>query len=82
MKLIDADALIEWLRGNTSGEDETVRQWFGSFERVLKRFPAFGDAVAVVRCKDCMWYGDECVGFSANGYCSEADRKREGKGRC
>ena len=77
MKLIDADALIEWLKNNTDKESETVRQWFESFVRVLKRFPAaYGDAVAVVRCKDCKWYKQECVGFGADGFCSEAERRK------
>lgn len=76
MKLINADALIEWLENNTDKESETVRQWFESFVRVLKRFPACGDAVAVVRCKDCKWYKQECVGFGADGFCSEAERRK------
>ena len=76
MKLIDADAFLAWLGEQTSGEEETVRQWFGSFERVLKRFPAYGDAAAVVRCKDCKYFGQECVGFGADGYCSEAERRK------
>ena len=76
MKLIDADALVKWLKIATVKESETVRQWFESFSRVLDRFPAYGDAVAVVRCKDCKWYKQECVGFGADGYCSEAERRK------
>ena len=76
MKLIDADALIKWLGDNTDKESETVRQWFESFVRVLKRFPAYGGAVAVTRCKDCKHYPEICVGFGKDGYCSEAERRK------
>lgn len=76
MKLIDADALIKWLGDNTKGEWGTVKQWFESFKRVLEKFPAYGGAVAVTRCKDCKHYPEICVGFGKDGYCSEAERRK------
>lgn len=76
-KLIDAEALKQWLKENTDGEDEAVRQWFGSFARVLDRFPACADAAAVIRCRDCKFYKAECYGFGDDGYCSEAEKRRK-----
>jgi len=75
MKLIDADALIEWLGDCTEGDDETVKEWFASFTRVLWKYPEHPDAAIVTKCKNCAYYGVECVGFGADGFCSEAKRR-------
>lgn len=57
---------------------ETYKEW-------LRTIPA-ADVVAVVRCRECIyWRGENdlckgiCIDFGADGYCSEGKRKDGGQ---
>lgn len=63
---------LSFVNGLLAGADE------------LKSIPA-ADAVAVVRCRECIyWRGENdlckgiCIDFGADGYCSEGKRKDGG----
>lgn len=75
MKLIDADAFVDWLGDCTKGDNDTVQEWFASFARVLLKCPGHPDAAIVTKCRNCKYFGVECVGFGADGFCSEAKRR-------
>lgn len=91
MRLIDADALKEWV------ENVTESDW--GWQEMLDRIDAEPtiDAVPVVRCKDCKYYregkllspqkfcfrlrgkGGEAIGynFAEDDFCSYAERIKE-----
>ena len=82
MRLIDADALKEWV------ETEEERKWGLSTDEVWDAIEAAPtiDAMTVVRCKDCEFYTEEerwcrrlglCGAFDLNGYCSHAERNEK-----
>ena len=82
MRLIDADALFVNLDGmmavSPTGyiHGDTIADMISDAPTV--------DAVPVIRCKDCKWYGDgylcyntETLGMQPDDYCSLAERKEE-----
>lgn len=66
-KLVSADGLREWLKKiplhDLSDGRGLCRIIFAEdFERAMASFP--GDAIQIVRCKDCRWRGrEECAMF-------------------
>lgn len=82
MRPIDADALIKTMNENAEGN----WGWYGDtwqFMRDVENAPTI-DAVPVVRCKDCRWFGkigcaievvDETDMPKENDFCSFAERK-------
>ena len=85
MRPIDADALDSVvLRMNDEGAQIT-RGEYKLIDSVIFEFPTI-DAVPVIRCKDCKWFGksgcailivDESDMPKENDYCSWAERKED-----
>ena len=82
MRLIDADAL------NLDYEVDMADDWKTAHEmaNIVKYAPTV-DAVPVIRCKDCKWFGksgcailivDESDEPKENDFCSWAERKERG----
>lgn len=78
-RLTDADALMEIYARYEFTSD------MGDAMEILANFPTV-DAVPVIRCKDCKWFGkigcaisivDDTDKPSENDYCSFAERKEE-----
>ncbi len=59
MGLIDADALIQKC-GNWYVEEGPAEGFIGSLDQLLNEQPTI-DAVPVVRCRDCKWFGGNWV---------------------
>ena len=88
MRLIDADALKEIIFGNSYIlSNSTNSMNFGMFcdgiEQAIDETPTI-DAVPVVRCKDCKWFGktgcaidiqDETDAPGDDDYCSFSERE-------
>ena len=92
-KLVSADGLREWLKKiplhDLSDGRGLCRIIFAEdFERAMASFP--GDAIQIVRCKDCRWRGrEECAMFyrcecgeqhtweTDNDFCSYGKRREE-----
>ena len=86
MRLIDADALIEFIVEEAQDLRTLSTKTVG---QAISKTPTV-DAVPVIRCKDCKYYtGKWCTKFSTkqfdindirkadNDYCSMAERKEE-----
>lgn len=87
-KLIELDAALEGLENLNAisfyEANEHSKEAYMETRDMLKALPPI-DAIRVVRCKDCKWFGDDnedcgTCGFfeearSANHYCSEGVRK-------
>ena len=91
MRLIDADAVLEWFAkywamqkklGRPSKQQQAIYMTMRTMVNSVKTV----DAVPVVRCKDCKWWKaekEECYEWydspyaPANGYCFRAERKEE-----
>ena len=75
-RLIDADALIAWIKGS--------QQMTSKMKCVIAKIETMPDAVSVVRCRDCK-YKDEIVNYcyendrdvNADGFCSYGEREGE-----
>ena len=92
-KLVSADGLRKWLKKiplhDLSDGRGLCRIIFAEdFERAMASFP--GDAIQIVRCKDCRWRGrEECAMFyrcecgeqhtweTDNDFCSYGKRREE-----
>lgn len=78
MRLIDADALREFVEGLytiTWSHDYGggIKDACIDILNFIVNAPTI-DAVPVVRCKDCKWW-DECDELDENGYCHHGERK-------
>ena len=86
MRLIDADALDSVVfRLNTEENAQITRLEYKLIDNVIFEFPTI-DAVPVIRCKDCKWFGksgcailivDESDKPKEDDFCSWAERKEE-----
>lgn len=79
-KLIDADALIAWIKGS--------QQMTSKMKCVIAKIETMPDAVSVVRCKECKWAKangtyqwcgrlDSTARITADDFCSYGERKGE-----
>ena len=77
-RLIDADALIAWIKGS--------QQMTSKMKCVIAKIETMPDAVSVVRCKECKWAKangayqwcgrlDSTARITADDYCSYGERK-------
>ena len=66
MRLIDADALEEYLNNKIFGAAGKIKAWIDAYPTV--------DAVPVVRCKDCKWFRDS-NGIDGFCYCDRIYRR-------
>ena len=87
MRLIDADALMEefakFVRRSNNSDFAPIQTWNDAVS-ITESAPTV-DAVEVVRCKDCKWFGDFGCAIrivddsdkpTENDYCSFAEEKR------
>ena len=78
MRLIDADALLKELEPYGLTKGCTIGRHSGMTEMlmdIVEKQPTV-DAVEVVRCKDCKYYGSGvCWNESFTGYCSYGKRR-------
>lgn len=77
-RLIDADALIAWIKGS--------QQMTSKMKCVIAKIETMPDAVSVVRCKECKWAKangtyqwcgrlDSTARITADDFCSYGERK-------
>lgn len=85
MDLIDRQALLGFLDDITNDEEWLVTQYNADWIYSWIDFAPTVDAVEVVRCKDCKWYGNIWTCPMAtkykcslpNGFCSYGERRAE-----
>jgi len=82
---IDGNALIELINGGYDLDFDEVPETKRELLRMIMEQPTV-DAVPVIRCKDCKWFGDIGCAISIvddtdkpseDDYCSFAERKEE-----
>ena len=82
-RLIDGDALVDLINGGYDLDFDEVPETKRELLRMIMEQPTV-DAVPVIRCKDCKWFGDIGCAISIvddtdkpseDDYCSFAERK-------
>ena len=85
MRLIDADAMQEMIARlkNDDKTSEMQKAVLALFANMVEETATVEQAVIPVRCAECRdLKGGYCVGFGADGYCSDGEPDRKGRRRC